>query len=127
MAEKKTTHASRAAKKVTIRTHKPRPADKAASPAPKPDVAAPARTTKTKQKLVRDSFTIPKDEHALLEGLKRRAADLRRPTKKSELLRAGVAALRALDDRAFLAALDGIPSLKTGRPKGAAGKATAKA
>jgi hypothetical protein len=74
-------------------------------------------TDATKQKLVRDSFTIPKAEYAVLEGLKERAAHLRRPTKKSELLRAGVAVLNAMSDRAFLAALNGVVSLKTGRPK----------
>jgi hypothetical protein len=71
-----------------------------------------------KQKLVRDSFTIPKAEYAVLEGLKVRAANLKRPTKKSELLRAGVAALQAMTDKAFLSALSGVASLKTGRPKG---------
>jgi hypothetical protein len=71
-----------------------------------------------KHKLVRDSFTIPKGEYGLLEALKVRAANLRRPTKKSEILRAGIAALNAMPDKAFLSVLSGIPSLKTGRPKG---------
>lgn len=74
-----------------------------------------------KQKLVRDSFTIPKGEYGLLEALKVRAANLRRPTKKSEILRAGIAALNAMSDKAFLSVLAGIPSLKTGRPKGKEG------
>jgi hypothetical protein len=76
--------------------------------------------SKDKQKLVRDSFTIPKVEYAVLEGLKERAANLRRPTKKSELLRAGVVALQAMSDKAFLSVLNAVPSLKTGRPKGTA-------
>jgi hypothetical protein len=67
---------------------------------------------------VRDSFTIPKSEYLVLEGLKTRAANLTRPAKKSEQLRAGVAVLNAVTDKAFLAALNGVPSLKTGRPKG---------
>ena len=74
--------------------------------------------TKPRHKLIRDSFTIPKSEYAVLESLKLRAAKLARPTKKSEVLRAGVAALSAMTDKAFLAALNGVPSLKTGRPKG---------
>ncbi|HKX42205.1 MAG TPA: hypothetical protein VJO99_13690, partial [Burkholderiaceae bacterium] len=78
---------------------------------------------KPKHKLVRDSFTIPKVEYAVLEGLKLRAANLKRPTKKSELLRAGVAVLNAMSDKAFLAAVAGVPSLKTGRPKQPAGAA----
>ena len=72
---------------------------------------------KPKNKLVRDSFTIPKAEYLVLENLKLRAANLKRPTKKSEVLRAGVAVLQAMGDKAFLAALAAVPSLKTGRPK----------
>lgn len=72
---------------------------------------------KSKSKLVRDSFTIPKSEYALLEGLKVRAVNLMRPTKKSELIRAGISALHTMTDKAFLSALSAVPSLKTGRPK----------
>jgi hypothetical protein len=72
---------------------------------------------KAKQKLVRDSFTIPKPEYAALAELKQRSARLGHPVKKSELLRAGIAALKALPDATLLAALQAVPSLKTGRPK----------
>lgn len=85
---------------------------KAAKPAEK--AAVPANR---KQKLVRDGFTIPKDEYAVLDELKRRATALLRPAKKGEILRAGIAALKAMDDDAFAAALSVIPTLKTGRPK----------
>lgn len=90
---------------------------KASSPAPaaEPRAAAP----KPKHKLVRDSFTIPKAEYAVLDALKVRAANLARPVKKSELLRAGISALSAMSDKAFLAAVNGVPSLKTGRPSSA--------
>ena len=98
--------ASRAVK--AVKAMKP-PAQVAASPA-----AAP----KPKHKLVRDSFTIPKAEYAVLDSLKVRAASLARPVKKSELLRAGIGALNAMSDKAFLAAVNGVPSLKTGRPSG---------
>lgn len=79
--------------------------------------AAPAKPAKVKKpKLVRDSFTIPKDEYTALAGLKQRCAALDHPVKKSELLRAGIQALAALGDKALLAALKAVPSLKTGRP-----------
>jgi hypothetical protein len=77
-----------------------------AKPAPEP-----------KPKLVRDSFTMPKAEYAVIEQLKRRASVLERPAKKSELLRAGIKALNALSDAALLAALQAVPTIKTGRPK----------
>lgn len=69
-----------------------------------------------KPKLVRDSFTIPKDEYAMLETLKQRAGRLSSPAKKSEMLRAGIKALAAMPDATFLAALKAVPSIKTGRP-----------
>jgi hypothetical protein len=94
-------------------------AKKAAAPtAAKPVARKPAPVeVKVKHKLVRDSFTIPKAEYVALESLKLRAADLKRPTKKSELLRAGIAAMSKMNDKEFLAAVSSVPSLKTGRPK----------
>ena len=81
-----------------------------------PATPQPLDVPKPKNKLVRDSFTIPKSEYAVLESLKLRAAKLARPTKKSEVLRAGIAALNAMTDKAFLATLQTVPSIKTGRP-----------
>ena len=69
-----------------------------------------------KPKLVRDSFTIPKAEYLVLDELKQRANALAHPIKKSELLRAGIKALAAMSDTGFLAALDQVPAIKTGRP-----------
>jgi len=80
----------------------------------KPKADKPAKAKKPK--LVRDSFTIPKEEYAVLETLKQRAGQLSQPTKKSEMLRAGIKALAAMPDAAFLAALKVVPSIKTGRP-----------
>jgi hypothetical protein len=83
-------------------------------PAVTPKAEKPAKAKKPK--LVRDSFTIPKAEYALFDELKQRAAKLAHPAKKSELLRAGVKALAAMPDAAFLVALDNVPAIKTGRP-----------
>ena len=80
-------------------------------------VVAPVKTEKLKKpKMVRDSFTIPKAEYLVLDDLKQRANKLTRPAKKSELLRAGIKALAALSDAAFLTALARVPAIKTGRP-----------
>lgn len=80
-------------------------------------VAKPAKVHKPK--LVRDSFTMPKDEYQALEALKGRALGLEKHVRKSELLRAGVQALSTMNDRAFLNAIGAVPTLKTGRPKSA--------
>ena len=97
----------------------------AAKPVPKKQPAAkaaaapePAKDSKAKKpKLVRDSFTIPKDEYAVIETLKQRAATLAQPVKKSELLRAGLKVLAAMTDSALRSAVQAVPSIKTGRPK----------
>lgn len=87
---------------------------KAPAPAQPVKVAAPQKTKKPK--LIRDSFTIPKAEYGVLEELKQRAAQLAYPIKKSELLRAGIKMLASLTDAAYLAALEQVPTIKTGRP-----------
>ncbi len=83
-------------------------------PAVKALIAKPIKAKKVK--LVRDSFTIPKPEYLILDNLKLRAADLKHPAKKSELLRAGIKALAAMTDTQLLLALKAVPMLKTGRP-----------
>ena len=101
----------------------PRPAEKPA-PALQPMVpasAAPAprqpKQPKTrKEKPVRDSFTFPHAEYAAIEQLKQRSARLGERAKKSELLRAGIKALSAMSDAGLAAALNAVPTLKTGRP-----------
>ena len=95
-----------------------------AKPAPKPTPkprAKPAQQTSPdlklkKPKLVRDSFTFPKDEYQAIAGLKQKALGLKHSAKKSEILRAGLKLLSSLNDKAFLAALANVPALKTGRP-----------
>ncbi|MBC7470999.1 MAG: hypothetical protein H7322_16900 [Ramlibacter sp.] len=79
-------------------------------------VAAPKTDRPKKPKLVRDSFTIPKIEFAVLQDLKQRAAKSGTAAKKSEILRAGIKALAAMNDAAFAAAMGAVPPIKTGRP-----------
>jgi len=87
---------------------------------PKTPPAPAAALKEKKPKLVRDSFAIPKAEYSVLEALKQRAANHAHPIKKSELLRAGIKALASMPDTAFLASLQAVPAIKTGRPKQAA-------
>lgn len=130
MATAKKTAAKKAAPAKKKPAAAPAPAPKAAKPAkPAKDADKAVKTEKVpkadkgekadkarKPKLVRDSFTIPKTEYQVLEDLKLRAGKLGRPAKKSEVLRAGVMALAGLGDAAFLAAITGVPAIKTGRP-----------
>lgn len=79
--------------------------------------AASAPLKAPKQKLVRDSFTMPEDDYATIAAMKKRAIGFQRPARKSELLRAGLRALAALDDAGLKAALDSLVPVKAGRPK----------
>ncbi|MDE2395061.1 MAG: hypothetical protein KGM91_06445 [Burkholderiales bacterium] len=106
---------------------KPAPARKAASraaparkaaAAPAAAVSSPARkAAKQRPRLVRDSFTMPESDFAVIATLKARALDVRRAAKKSELLRAGLQALALLEPKALAAALDRLEPIKTGRPR----------
>ena len=99
---------------VAARVSAPEPKKVSTPLAPSPKVAKPAKPKKAK--LVRDSFTIPKAEYSVLADLKLRALKAGVPAKKSELLRAGIKALAAMSEVAFLASLGAVPAIKTGRP-----------
>jgi hypothetical protein len=107
MPTRKTTP-SPAPRKRAVKTTRPMSA-----PAP----AAPSKAAKPRAKLVRDGFTMPADDFALIAALKQRALSAQREAKKSELLRAGLHALMALDAPVLVAALKRLQPLKVGRPK----------
>ncbi|MCB6184880.1 hypothetical protein LIN78_15130 [Leeia sp. TBRC 13508] len=108
------------------------------SPAPKVELAVKAAPTKAvapvetevetvavveavekkkkKTKVVRDSFTMPKDDYDLIDVLKEKALGLNVSIKKSELLRAGLIALNKLNGDQLKAALAAVEIVKTGRP-----------
>ena len=120
MATARKSAAKTAAKAAPIRTVtvKVQVPAKAPVPAQVLVAAAPQVEKPKKPKLVRDSFTIPKTEYAVLEALKARALMGGTAAKKSEVLRAGIMALAALPDAAFAKALSAVPAIKTGRPAG---------
>lgn len=74
----------------------------------------PARAKKPK--LVRDSYAMPENEYAQISELKKRLSGLRHDTKKSELLRAGIMLLAALNEDELQAVMGRIERIKTGRP-----------
>ncbi|MFV5213208.1 hypothetical protein ACLIIZ_05695 [Azonexus caeni] len=69
-----------------------------------------------KPRLVRDSYAMPETEYAQIAVLKKRMASLGSEAKKSELLRAGIAVLAALNDAELQAVMGRIERIKTGRP-----------
>ncbi|CAB3762304.1 hypothetical protein [Paraburkholderia solisilvae] len=69
-----------------------------------------------KDKVVRDSFTMPKSDYEKIAELKQRCLDAGVSVKKSELLRAGLALLAAVPPKRLIAAVSALDTVKTGRP-----------
>lgn len=117
-----------AAKKTAVRpvmarkspSAKKSPPAKKAAHEPAPFVAKAKKAGKPakvkKPKLIRDSFTMPDGEYALIAALKKRCLDAGMSVKKSEILRAAVANLAKLSDASALAAVRRLDVIKTGRP-----------
>ena len=96
-----------------------KPAPAAAGPRQTPAAPIPVATDAPKKrvKLVRDSVTMTRADFDLITVLKERALSRRRVAKKSELLRAGLHVLHALDDAALCNALAALTPLPVGRRK----------
>ena len=110
--------AKRATPSKVVKATAPVKATQAATPTKgknKKEVTSPAAKDK-KVKVVRDSFTIPKNEFIQLGEMKKKSLGLGIEIKKSELIRAGLMLLGSLSDVAFKKALTNVPTLKTGRP-----------
>lgn len=84
-------------------------ADGKSTPAPKEKSRKP--------KLVRDSFTMPEAEYAVLGALKKACLKAGFEVKKSQLLRVGVALIQNIEIAKLKAVLETLPPLKAGRPK----------
>ncbi len=69
-----------------------------------------------KEKVIRDSFTMPKSDYEKIAALKQKCLEAGVSVKKSELLRAGLLMLEAAADKRLLAAVEAVETVKTGRP-----------
>ena len=120
--------ATEAAAQAAVKSKRKKAAPKAAAkpangaakaPAPAP-AAAPAEKVKTKRvkkdKVVRDSFTMPKTDYQRIALLKRKCLEAGVAVRKSELLRAGLQLLEAAPQKRLLAAIEALETVKTGRP-----------
>lgn len=86
--------------------------------APAPAIASPKKPKKEhKEKVVRDSFTMPQSEYRKIADIKETCLKAGLPVKKSEVLRAGLKALCGMNAAQLKRALAGLEKIKTGRPK----------
>ncbi len=70
-----------------------------------------------KAKIVRDSFTMPESEYALIGSVKKACLGAGFEIKKSEILRIGVTLIAKLDPKKIKTAQATLLPLKAGRPK----------
>jgi Arc/MetJ-type ribon-helix-helix transcriptional regulator len=68
------------------------------------------------QRVIRDSFTLPANDYAILAVLRERGLKSGVHATKSELVRAGLQMLLEVNEAEFLAALQKLEKVKTGRP-----------
>lgn len=91
-------------------------APRAAARPPVVPIVERASVVEARPALVRDSFTMPESEYAVLLEVKQACLRAGVDVKKSELLRIGVALLGQLDVATLQGVLAALPQLKTGRP-----------
>jgi hypothetical protein len=97
----------------------------AAKPAAKKPVAGskpvvnvlPSKDKVKKPKLVRDSFTMPEAEYAVLSEVKKACIAAGIEVKKSQLLRVGLVLLKKTPISALKTLVEELQPLKAGRPK----------
>jgi hypothetical protein len=82
--------------------------------------AAKPQEPQSAGKVIRDSFTMPLSDRELISTIKKRCMRAGIDTNKSEILRAGLAALDNMNDKDITALFEGLTKVKTGRPLQAA-------
>ncbi|MDP3785796.1 MAG: hypothetical protein Q8Q55_01765 [Undibacterium sp.] len=80
-------------------------------------VTPPVKEKVKKAKLVRDSFTMPEAEYAVLGEVKKTCLAGGIEVKKSQLLRIGLALLSKTELPDLKRLIEALPPLKAGRPK----------
>ena len=78
------------------------------------DPAAPP--TPQRDKVVRDGFSMPGTDYALISEIQATMLELRVSVTKSEVVRAGLHALKQLNGNELVALFDSLEKVKTGRP-----------
>lgn len=72
--------------------------------------------TPKKQKVVRDAFTMPAEDHDLFAVIQKKCLSLGIVATKSEILRAGLKYMAEQNDKSLEKIIRAVPKIKTGRP-----------
>ncbi len=113
MTEEKSVAGKTASKTTPVAVKK----ENKSAPAPKAEKKPKKGKVESKEKVVRDSFTMPQTDYDLIAELKQAALEHGQHLKKSEILRAGLHALAKLNTTQFKLAISSLEKIKTGRPK----------
>ncbi|MHC5818010.1 MAG: hypothetical protein ACYT04_19470 [Nostoc sp.] len=71
-----------------------------------------------KEKVIRDSFTLPSGDYELIATIRQRCLKSAVNATKSEVIRAGLHILQSLSDKELIRAIESLEKVKTGRPAG---------
>ena len=69
-----------------------------------------------KEKVIRDSFTLPSRDYELIATIRQRCLKLAVNATKSEVIRAGLHILESLSDEELVQVIERLEKVKTGRP-----------
>jgi hypothetical protein len=96
---------------------KPAPAGtgKARKSAASSDVRVTEKVPKGESSIVRETFSLPPADSSAIEAVRRRGAVTGVMLNRSEVVRAGIAALLKIDEKTFNEIVSGVPKLKSGR------------
>lgn len=83
---------------------------------PQVNPSADAVPPPPKEKVIRDSFTLPSKDYELIATIRQRCLKLATNVNKSEVIRAGLHILESLSDEELLQAIERLEKVKTGRP-----------
>lgn len=103
--------------KIVAPVKKAVPAKKVAATAKSVSAEAAVKEKHKKPKLVRDSFTMPEAEYAVLGEVKKACIAAGIEVKKSQLLRVGLQLLKKTPVSTLKTMIAGLQPLKAGRPK----------
>lgn len=77
-----------------------------------------ALQSEKKEKVIRDSFTLPSGDYELIATIRQRCLKSAVNATKSEVIRAGLHILQSLSDEELIRAIESLEKVKTGRPAG---------
>ena len=84
--------------------------------APKNEAIKSTMGHASEQKVIRDAFSMPAEDHDLFAVIQKKCLSVGMAATKSEIVRAGLKHLAGLDNDKLQEIIKAVPKIKTGRP-----------